>query len=83
MRSDRYHEIFGQKTPSFYDTAISSIAVAHRRYCQEDLYYSVSSVNSWRTRCHFQEDLYILLYYHQLIAGAHDVLTSNNNSNSQ
>ena len=50
MRSDRYHEIFVQKIPIFYDTAISSIAVAHRRYCQEDPSYSVSSVNSCRTR---------------------------------
>ena len=50
MRSDRYHEIFVQKIDIFYDTATSSIAVANRRYCQEDPYYSVSSVNSWRTR---------------------------------
>ena len=27
MRSDSYHEIFVQKTPNFYDTAILSIAV--------------------------------------------------------
>ena len=81
MRSGRYNEIFVQKIPIFYDTAISSIA---RRYCQEDPYYSVSSVNSWRTRDDIlQEDPCILSYCcHQLIAGAHDVLTSSNN-NSQ
>ena len=36
MRSDRYHDIFVQKIPIFYDTAISSMAT---RYCQ-DPYYS-------------------------------------------
>ena len=41
MRSDRYHEIFVQKNSIFYDTATSSIAVAHRRYSQQDSYYSV------------------------------------------
>ena len=50
MHSGRYHEIFVQEILLFYDTAISSIAVAHRRRCQEDPYYSVSSVNFWRTR---------------------------------
>ena len=48
-------KIFMQKIPTFYDTAKSSIAVAHRRYCQEDPYYSVSSVHSWRTRWHLKK----------------------------
>ena len=81
MRSDRYREIFVQKIPIFYDTAISSIAVAHRKHCQEDPYYSVLSVNSWRTRDDiFKKAPIFSLYCHQLIAGARDVLTSNNNS---
>ena len=53
MCSDRYHEVFVQKIPIFCDTAMSSIAVAHRRYCQEDPYFSVKSVSSWRTRDDF------------------------------
>ena len=37
---------------SLFDyTAMSSIAVAHTRYRQEDPYYSVPSINCWRTRC--------------------------------
>ena len=66
MRSDGYHEIFVQKIPIFYDTAISSIAAAHRRHCQEDPYYSVSSsVNSWRTR---QDDNFkIPIFYYTVI----------------
>ena len=81
MRSNSYNEMFVEKIAFFYDTAISSIAVAHRKYCQEDPYYSLSSVNSCRARDDiFQEDPYILLYCHQLIADAHDALTSNNNS---
>ena len=66
MRSDWYHEIFVQKIPIFCDSAISSIAVAHRRYCQEDLYYSVvSSINSWRTR----DDIFkkIPIFYYTVI----------------
>ena len=47
---DKYHEVFVQKIPFLYDSAISSFAVAQWRYCQEYPYYSVSSVNSWRTR---------------------------------
>ena len=83
MRSDRYHEIFVQKIPIFSDTAIiiSLIAVAHRRYCQEDPYYSVSSVNSWRTRNDIFRKIPVFYYtVYQLIAGANDVLTRNNNS---
>ena len=47
VHSDGYHEIFVQNIPIFHDAAIPSIA---RRFCQEDPYYSVSSVNPWRTR---------------------------------
>ena len=64
MRSEPYHEIVVQKIPICYDTAIiPSIAVVHRRYCQEDPYYSLSSGSSWRTRdrWRFQEDPYNII----------------------
>ena len=64
MRGVRYHEVF-VKIPVFYDTAISSVAVAERRYCQEDPHYSVSSVVCWRT----QDDILkkIPLFYYIVI----------------
>ena len=71
------------KDPYFLRYCYSVDCCGAQEICQEDPYYSVSSVNSWRTRCHFQEDPCILLYCHQLIAGAHDVLTSNNNNSQQ
>ena len=81
MRGDRYHEIFVQKIPIFHYTAISFIAVAHSRYCQEDPCCTVSSVNSWRTRYDILKKIPIfysgVLYCHESIAGAHDVLSSN------
>ena len=63
MGSDRYHELLVQNIPISYDTtAISSITVAHRIYFQEDLIYSVSSVNSWRTRDDIFKKIPILFY---------------------
>ena len=57
---DKYHEIFAQKTPISYDTAILSIAVAQRRYCQEYAYYSIPSVIFLvNTTWHFQQVPYI------------------------
>ena len=56
-----------QKIPIFYSeyytAIISPIAVADRRYCQEDPYYSVSSVNSWQTRWHLftRRSLYFIM----------------------
>ena len=63
MRSDRYREIF-VKIFICHDTAISLIAVAHRRYCQEGPSYSVSSVNSWRTR----DDIFMIpIFYYNVV----------------
>ena len=61
MCSGKYYEIFVQKIPTFFYTAILSIAVAQKWYCQEHTYYSVSSIRSWRKR----DDIFkkIPIYY--------------------
>ena len=55
------------------DTSNWSIAVAHRRYCREVPYYSVSSANSLRTRGGiFRKYLYILSKYFKVVSREFD-----------
>ena len=72
--------IYLSRRSRFFYTATPSIAVAmvvHTRYCQEDPYYPVSSINYyWRTRDDMCKKIPILFYW---CMSAHDVMTSSNN----